>query len=374
MGLLPAEGVELGAPSSRFSLSALLAATSTRRCRRRRSSAASWSAGVSPAAASTTNTMTSASTIASRACSWTLASIGSSGASSSPPVSTTTNRRPFHSASPYSRSRVVRARSSTIAVRAPTTRLNSVLLPTFGRPTMATTGSPAVAATGDLGRAGGGRTADFGQRGRPAGWGCRDGERGVGQLAAAWRCASGVPASSRIRSATAWRSSIGVEVPPVTPTTARPSNTAGVGQVAGALDLDRRRAGDLAQPGQLLGVRAGAAADDDHQVDLARPVHRVLLAPDRDRADGVDDLQLVARAGHERGELLELPRRLRALARSAPSASCAGSPLPVLFLVDHDRVGREAEQADDLGVLGRAEEHDRVALLDELRRAPSAPG
>jgi len=39
------------------------------------------------------------------------------------------------------RSRVVRARSSTIAVRWPTMRLNRVLLPTFGRPTMATMGS-----------------------------------------------------------------------------------------------------------------------------------------------------------------------------------------------------------------------------------------
>ena len=40
--------------------------------------------------------------------------------------------------------------------------------------------------------------------------------------------------------------------------------------------------------------------------------------------------------------------------------------LPLLFLVDDDGVGREAEQADDLGVLGRAEQDDRVALLDEL--------
>src|SRR5207247_7622621 len=60
-------------------------------------------------------------------------------------VSTTTNRRPFPSASPYIRSLVVRARSSTIACRLPTIRLKSVLFPTFGRPTMATTGNPAWA-------------------------------------------------------------------------------------------------------------------------------------------------------------------------------------------------------------------------------------
>ena len=77
-----------------------------------------------------------------RAWSWTRASMGSCGSTSSPPVSTIRNRRPFQSASPYSRSRVVRARSSTIAARPPTTRLNSVLLPTFGLPTIATIGRP----------------------------------------------------------------------------------------------------------------------------------------------------------------------------------------------------------------------------------------
>ena len=42
-----------------------------------------------------------------------------------------------------------------------------------------------------------------------------------------------------------------------------------------------------------------------------------------------------------------------------------GMRRPVLLLVHDDRVGREAEQADDLGVLGRAEQDDRVALVDE---------
>ncbi len=131
--------------SSRFSLSALLTATITGAVARRRIVAASRSAGVIPVAASTTNTMTSACEIARRACSWTRISIGSSGSSSRPPVSTTMKRRPFHSASPYRRSRVVRARSSTIAVRPPTIRLKSVLFPTFGRPTIATIGIPALA-------------------------------------------------------------------------------------------------------------------------------------------------------------------------------------------------------------------------------------
>ena len=74
-------------------------------------------------------------------------SIASPGRVSSPPVSMTTKRRPFHSPTSYSRSRVVRARSSTMATRSPTTRLNSVLLPTLGRPTKATTGSPSRGAS-----------------------------------------------------------------------------------------------------------------------------------------------------------------------------------------------------------------------------------
>ena len=89
------------ASSSRFSLSALLTTTITGALARRRMSAASRSAGRrARSIASTTNRITSASAIASRACSWTRASIGSSGSSSRPPVSTMTKRRPFHSVSP----------------------------------------------------------------------------------------------------------------------------------------------------------------------------------------------------------------------------------------------------------------------------------
>ena len=55
-------------------------------------------------------------------------------------MSTTVNVRPFHSAVPYTRSRVVPETSEMIARRSPMSRLKSVLFPTFGRPTMATTG------------------------------------------------------------------------------------------------------------------------------------------------------------------------------------------------------------------------------------------
>src|SRR5215218_9454759 len=103
-------------------------------------------------------------------------------------------RRPFHSASPYIRSRVVRARSSTIACRRPTIRLKSVLLPTFGRPTIATTGMPARARD-DIerpsGRAGRWRGAfvvdERGQRRCSAGGGCSSGEGFVREVLGALR-------------------------------------------------------------------------------------------------------------------------------------------------------------------------------------------
>src|SRR6185295_9591992 len=77
-----------------------------------------------------------------------------------------------------------RARSSTMAERWPRNRLNRVLLPTFGRPTIATTGIPPR----PLATSGGTRGADLvgtarsrRERGRPAGR-CRGAiERGVGQ-------------------------------------------------------------------------------------------------------------------------------------------------------------------------------------------------
>src|SRR5204863_4760570 len=87
----------------------------------------------------------------------------------------------------------------------------------------------------------------------------------------------------------------------------------GVREVVDAFDLNRDGPGDLAQPGQLLGVRARAPTDDDHHVDLARGLEGVLLAAYGDRTDRVDDLELMGPRDHERRELLELPGRLRRL-------------------------------------------------------------
>mmetsp|Transcript_429 Transcript_429/g.1067 ORF Transcript_429/g.1067 Transcript_429/m.1067 type:complete len:483 (-) Transcript_429:9-1457(-) len=57
-----------------------------------------------------------------------------------PPVSTTTNSVPPHCVRVYMRSRVMPGWSNTTAILAPAMRLNRALLPTFGRPTIATLG------------------------------------------------------------------------------------------------------------------------------------------------------------------------------------------------------------------------------------------
>ena len=289
-------------------------------------------------------------------------------------MSTITNRRPFHSASPYIRSRVVRARSSTIAWRLPTKRLKIVDLPTFGRPTMATTGRAAGRGRGGHGgtlRGAGGRVdaawTNVGRRVvRPAGVAAPASASSASS--AAWAAVSAVPAISRTRRATSRRSSIGVDVPPVTPTTARPSNTDGSVRsfepsiwIAGLPAIPH-------EPGQLLRVRARAAADDDHQVDVPGGLD---VSSWRRIVTGQTVLTIFSSwlaADHERGELLELPRRLGRLADQGHPLLARDHGLPLVLFVDDDRVRREAEHPDDLGVVRRAEQDDRVALLDEPRQ------
>ena len=121
-------------------LSALFAASRIGLPLLRSSCATSASPGFGPVAASTTRMMRSAFVTAIRAWSCTATSITSPCAGCIPPVSTRRNLNPFHSAIEINRSRVVPARSSTTARRSPTKRLKSVLFPTFGRPTSATSG------------------------------------------------------------------------------------------------------------------------------------------------------------------------------------------------------------------------------------------
>ena len=139
----------------------------------------------------------------------------------------------------------------------------------------------------------------------------------------------------------------------------------GVGKVGDALDLDRSRAHDLAQPGQFLGVRAAPTADHDHEIHALRGLEGVLLPADRHRADGIDDLELVAPADHVGGEFLELPGRLRALADEGHLLASRDA-IPVGLFVHDDGVRGETEQPDHFRVLGRPEQDDGVALVDEL--------
>ena len=64
--------------------------------------------------------------------------IGEASAISTPPVSISRNREPAHSQTSSLRSRVTPGVSWTTAARVPVSRLTSVDLPTFGKPTTAT--------------------------------------------------------------------------------------------------------------------------------------------------------------------------------------------------------------------------------------------
>ena len=95
------------------------------------------SSSVIPTVPSTTNSTTSASRTAASTWRLTLAS-RSLPPGIQPPVSMMRNGTPSHSASSDLRSRVTPGRSSTMAACSPMMRLNSVDLPTLGRPTTTT--------------------------------------------------------------------------------------------------------------------------------------------------------------------------------------------------------------------------------------------
>ena len=91
-----------------------------------------------PARASTTKKTALDDAIAASVCACMRPVRVSAAAVSSPAVSITVKVRSPSRATPSRRSRVTPGRSSTKASRLPTSRLNRVDLPTFGRPTMAT--------------------------------------------------------------------------------------------------------------------------------------------------------------------------------------------------------------------------------------------
>ena len=119
----------------------ILFTASTTGFRARRSMlATSWSAAVSPVLMSQRKTITVAFWMAISACLRIKERIWVVVPGSMPPVSTMSKARPRHSHSAYSRSRVTPGVSSTMESRRPTNLLNSMDLPTLGRPTMATRG------------------------------------------------------------------------------------------------------------------------------------------------------------------------------------------------------------------------------------------
>src|SRR5215217_752617 len=125
------------APISPCLPSLLLATSTTGLLARRAKSAKVRSLGVSPARASITNISASARPIAVSVCSCIRAVSEPLAPSSRPAVSITVNSRSPRRPLPSRRSRVTPGSSSTSASFCPTRRLNSVDLPTLGRPIMA---------------------------------------------------------------------------------------------------------------------------------------------------------------------------------------------------------------------------------------------
>ncbi len=122
-------------------LSSLLAATTTGISADRRIEITPASSSVILVVASTTRTTASAPDTAASACSFMDSLIPPPGLISQPPVSTRMNSRPIQSASNSRRSLVTPESSSTTAALFPSIRFTRVDLPTFGRPTTATTGT-----------------------------------------------------------------------------------------------------------------------------------------------------------------------------------------------------------------------------------------
>src|SRR3954468_2751024 len=125
------------APASPCLPSLLLATSTTGLLARRAKSAKARSLGVSPARASITNISASARLIAVSVCSCIRAVSEPLAPSSRPAVSITVNSRSPRRPLPSRRARVTPGSSSTSASFCPTSRLNSVDLPTLGRPIMA---------------------------------------------------------------------------------------------------------------------------------------------------------------------------------------------------------------------------------------------
>src|SRR5207237_438457 len=143
-------------------------------------------------------------------------------------------------------------------------------------------------------------------------------------------------------------------------------------KLVGVLDVIRVAALHLRQIHELARVRRVLPADDDDCVHLLGELARGGLTLHGDRTDGVEDLGLLRDLGDMRDQVLERPGWLRRL-RDDAGLLHARELLPLFLRFDDGGFGREAEQANDLGMLGRAEDDHAVALVGQLLRKTLRP-
>src|SRR2546430_9516312 len=136
-------------------------------------------------------------------------------------------------------------------------------------------------------------------------------------------------------------------------------------KLVGVFDVIRVTSLHLREIHELARVRRVLPADDDDRVDLLGELARGVLPLHGDRADGVEDLGLLRALGNVRDQVLERPRWLGRL-RDDARLLHARELLPLFLRLDDRGRGREAEEPDDLGMLGRPEDDHLVALVREL--------
>ena len=140
-----------------------------------------------------------------------------------------------------------------------------------------------------------------------------------------------------------------------------------IGQPLRRFNLHGARAADFTETRELLRVGASCAADNDHELHLLGSGDGVLLASNRDRANCVDDLQLVAARNKEGRQALKLPWWLGGLGNQGHALATRNGG-PVLLFVDEDGVGGKPKQPNNLRVIRGAEENDLVPLLYQPRK------
>ena len=356
--------------ASRRSSSTLFTATITGVSPRCSTCATRASSSVTPVTTSTTSTMTSADCIAASACALDLGRergllAGEAGfARREPAAGVDELERAAPATRPVNslRSRVTPGCSSTIASRRPTMRLTSVDLPTFGRPTIATTGAVGghERSARDEGGAVGGHDLD-GMRAGPR----RSCRRGSGRARARRQAAGSASpgaasASTRLRSAP-----VSKPVTPMLPPKNRwrpgaAPTLPGAARAAAARAPARRAAGED-RDGRVVHRRGGQPTDVMRGLGARGAVAVGGGAVDPGEEPAADTRRLDRFTG-ERGAHLGFERARHADAvlvlcarRRSPSSSGKGRPREQVVLV-----GRVDEAAAQRREVPRLPALDRV--------------